>query len=421
LLRWFLPQSSLHLASSPIRSISGLAIKWYDIPSSHVVTGLKMVMGAEISFATASTFTKLSMLTFSQRLLANSNLPFWRRITVLAMLLVSIQGSVFCLTIIFQCRPISDYWTISKDPQPNCISQTSHLLAAGIINILTDFAVVILPIRMVLTLRLPRRDLIMVAILFGLGFISCLAGIARTYYLYITTTTHDQVWAAYPVWVTSAIELYLGVICASIPATKPFFSTYLPQVFGSIISTRSSTTGNSRPTPNTSKHAVALEDTTEEDLQDLISALEKSYGSNSPESKFARLSRLSQQDATKVAHVWTPLKEDTRKWNNGIFAVDLINWRDIAIVLMLLLYPCFEGIHERSFMMYNRKRRVSCSFRLALNLYDRREKAWSFYFCSWLYEVAISMPCMGLDFVVPNVFNYGHLQFHVWLGFRNRN
>lgn len=54
------------------------------------------------------------------------------------------------------------------------------------------------------------------------------------------------------------------------------------------------------PTPNISKHAVAPEDTTEDDLQDLISALEKSYGS-SPESKFSRLSRLSQQDANATA------------------------------------------------------------------------------------------------------------------------
>jgi hypothetical protein len=72
---------------------------------------------------------------------------------------------------------------------------------------------------------------------------------------------------------TSAIELYIGVVrapillailkhltdmkklCASIPATKPFFSTYLPQVFGSITSissrsrTRLQTQDNQSSTP----------------------------------------------------------------------------------------------------------------------------------------------------------------------------
>lgn len=101
-------------------------------------------------------------------------------------------------------------------PQTNCISQTGHLLAAGIINTFTDFLVVLLPIRMVLALQLPRRTLLWTAVLFAMGFLSCFAGIARTYYLYITTTTDDQIWAAYPVWMTAAIELYVGVVSIAI-------------------------------------------------------------------------------------------------------------------------------------------------------------------------------------------------------------
>lgn len=128
----FQPQSSSSSASSPIPNTSGPAIrcvtssplsapelavdaKQYDIPGDQVTTGLKMVMGAEISFAAASTFTKLSMLTFSRRLMANSNLPFWRLVNVLAMCIVSVQGLVFCLTIIWQCR-----WTDLQRIQLHC-------------------------------------------------------------------------------------------------------------------------------------------------------------------------------------------------------------------------------------------------------------------------------------------------------------
>lgn len=48
-------------------------------------------------------------------------------------------------------RPPQDYWKITDGPQPNCIDQSSTLLFAGIVNTLTDFLVVILPIRTVVS------------------------------------------------------------------------------------------------------------------------------------------------------------------------------------------------------------------------------------------------------------------------------
>jgi hypothetical protein len=75
----------------------------YDIPVSHVVTGLKMVLATEVVFAGACTLTKLSILMLVRRMLSNATL-FWRRITWLAISICAIQGSVFCLTVIFQCR-----------------------------------------------------------------------------------------------------------------------------------------------------------------------------------------------------------------------------------------------------------------------------------------------------------------------------
>ncbi|CZT49072.1 related to L-fucose permease [Rhynchosporium secalis] len=211
----------------------------YDIPLSHIEGGLKMVMAAEVTFAAAITLTKLSMLMLVQRLLSSASL-LWRRITWLAIFIVTAQGLVFCFTIIFQCRPIHDYWAVTIDPQPNCISQPITLLVAGIINTLTDLGTVLLPIRTVWTLQLPKRQVSAVILLFGLGLISCAAGIVRTYYMYQVTTGWDQTWRSYPVWITSGLELYIGIICASIPATRPFFSTYLPTFIGSLTSASTS-------------------------------------------------------------------------------------------------------------------------------------------------------------------------------------
>lgn len=109
-------------------------------------------------------------------------------------------------------RPISAYWTLSFLPQ-RCIDQRIHLVIQGTLNILYDFCVVLIPIPIVLRLNLPLRQRIIVALLFGAGFVICFAGIARTYYMYrVTDGYRDVTWDAYPVWLSTAVELYVGIV-----------------------------------------------------------------------------------------------------------------------------------------------------------------------------------------------------------------
>ena len=65
-----------------------------------------MVLSAMVMFAVACTLCKLSMLFLVRRMLANASL-LWRRITLVAIAIVTVQGTVFCLTVVFQCRLVS--------------------------------------------------------------------------------------------------------------------------------------------------------------------------------------------------------------------------------------------------------------------------------------------------------------------------
>jgi len=119
-------------------------------------------------------------------------------------------------------RPPQDYWKITQTPDSNCINQTWSLLVAGVVNALTDLIAVLLPIRTVWTLQLPARQVAIVLLLFSLGFVSCIAGIIRTYFMYRVTKEFDQTWNSYPVWITSAVELYIGMVSFS-PKQQAFY------------------------------------------------------------------------------------------------------------------------------------------------------------------------------------------------------
>ncbi|KAL7626169.1 hypothetical protein AAE478_002939 [Parahypoxylon ruwenzoriense] len=138
-----------------------------------------------------------------------------------------------------QLGPLSEYWELSIKPQ-NCIDQSAHLIAASIINTVTDFLVVLLPIKIAIGLDLPAKQSCIIICLFGIGILASSVGIARTYFTWILTTNFDINWNAWTVWLSSAIELNLGIICASIPATKPFFASYLPGIIGSTFGPRNS-------------------------------------------------------------------------------------------------------------------------------------------------------------------------------------
>lgn len=96
-----------------------------------------------------------------------------------------------------------------------------NLLVAGIINTLTDFAVVMVPIPIVLKLKLPIRQQIIMVMLFATGFIVCIVGCVRTYYMYTVSETYDQTWVGFKVWMTGAIEFYLAIVGPSLHVSIP--------------------------------------------------------------------------------------------------------------------------------------------------------------------------------------------------------
>jgi Fungal rhodopsin domain len=105
-----------------------------------------------------------------------------------------------------------NYWTLTFEPQPECISETKHLLAAGIVNTLTDFMVVVIPIPILSRLQLPTQQVIIVVMLFAAGFLVTISGAVRSVYIYKATTSWDRTWQVFPAWVTSLVELDVGLV-----------------------------------------------------------------------------------------------------------------------------------------------------------------------------------------------------------------
>lgn len=65
---------------------------------------------------------------------------------------------------------------------------------------------------------MPCRQRFAVTVLFGMGFIVTIAGIVRTWYIYISLIkSYDQTWYTYPLCIAAAVEIDLGVVCYASP------------------------------------------------------------------------------------------------------------------------------------------------------------------------------------------------------------
>jgi hypothetical protein len=77
---------------------------------------------------------------------------------------------------------------------------------------MTDFFVFFLPIPTVFSLPIPIRQQVMLSLLFAAGLVVCASGTVRIYYAYLATSNYDRTWYSFPLWISSVLELYIGIV-----------------------------------------------------------------------------------------------------------------------------------------------------------------------------------------------------------------
>jgi hypothetical protein len=80
------------------------------------------------------------------------------------------------------CQPIDSFWHRTKPGK--CLNFNLLFLATGIIDTLTDVAILILPVRMAFKLQLPVRTKVAVAGIFALGGFVIITNIIRIKFIY---------------------------------------------------------------------------------------------------------------------------------------------------------------------------------------------------------------------------------------------
>ncbi|KJZ75160.1 hypothetical protein HIM_05354 [Hirsutella minnesotensis 3608] len=154
---------------------------------------------------------------------------------------------LFCfLSSTFTCVPVAKYW---DDTLPGgCLNRsTLHYFLAGF-NIMNDIMLLAAPVPYLRNLQIPRRAKIVLMAVFACGGFACIVAIVRLHSLYVNNSApiDQQPLSGVDIAIWSGLEINVAIICASVPALKPLFVKFFPQMISSLgDSAKRSRTGRS--------------------------------------------------------------------------------------------------------------------------------------------------------------------------------
>lgn len=196
---------------------------------------------------------KTSILVFYLTLTKGE--PVYRWANYVTLFVVNAAGLALTLVNVFQCNPVGAAVTYPVPDYAECTDILTLYLCSSPANIITDLAILFLPMPILTRMRLPRKQKLILVITFSFGFFVAVVDVIRIAYLQHAATSrqvtlkelhlqssndgNDLNWFAALSFMWSVIEVNVSVMCACVPGLKPLVARIIPK----LIRDTSDTTG----------------------------------------------------------------------------------------------------------------------------------------------------------------------------------
>ncbi|KAL2829346.1 hypothetical protein BJY01DRAFT_255041 [Aspergillus pseudoustus] len=193
----------------------------WNVPATSLPTYLKLLIPIVVTYCWAPFMTKFSILILYHRL--NPSKKFrW----IIYALMFIIAGYTLATTLATAggCNPLNT-------GQTPCINNLA--LWQAILNIATDFLMLLLPLPLLWALQLPLLQKVSLGFIFAIGSAATITSIVRITYIMNILDKADFTWYEATVCVWSAIELNFGIMCNCLAVLKPFVRVVFPMLIPS--------------------------------------------------------------------------------------------------------------------------------------------------------------------------------------------
>jgi hypothetical protein len=109
--------------------------------------------------------SKTSILVFYRSLTKSQK--FFRNASIALIVVVNVAGGALTLLNVFQCRPVMNTFSTPQPAGTTCTDIVTLYLSSAPVNILSDLAILFLPMPILTALCLPRKQKIILIATFG--------------------------------------------------------------------------------------------------------------------------------------------------------------------------------------------------------------------------------------------------------------
>ncbi|KAJ5244772.1 hypothetical protein N7489_004868 [Penicillium chrysogenum] len=183
-------------------------------------TSIQFLFSYTFVYASSCTCTRLSILLFYRRVFSPLEATL-RAALIFGTFLTLSYPIIIWVTMGNACKPVTYFWTQFSGTQGECININQFFLAAGILNMLNDFIILVIPFPRIIKLQMTARKKLAICCIMAVGIFVCVASIVRIHYLSIFMGAVDVTWLMGPVFIWSTIEPSVAVVCACLPHLAP--------------------------------------------------------------------------------------------------------------------------------------------------------------------------------------------------------
>ncbi|KAL4944958.1 hypothetical protein BDV06DRAFT_219765 [Aspergillus oleicola] len=220
----------------------GMGLHAQTQPAHNLVMIAKLLMAFECTYSVTIAMIKIAILLLYSRIFPTR--AFRIASYVLGGIAIAWSIAIVCVSI-FQCTPVAKTWNSTLPG--TCIDLRGMFIGNAVPNIITDIAILSLPVRVVWKLQAPLANRVSVIGLFMLGSFVVFCSIYRftTLFEFDATNTSGTIGSSCT-W--SVIECAIGIVSACMPTLRPLVMMVSSKFASRDGSRRTQTTGNSKGT-----------------------------------------------------------------------------------------------------------------------------------------------------------------------------
>ncbi|ROT36767.1 hypothetical protein SODALDRAFT_340963 [Sodiomyces alkalinus F11] len=209
-----------------IESKYGLGSHTWVQPDEHFVPYMKAFYSSIVVYNVSMCLVKISILLQYRRIFPVGMI---QTITFYGIAFLVAWAVTLCFLLPMVCMPVEKFWDATIPGR--CLDSLAIWYVMASINVATDFIIFAMPLPVIRSLQLPRRQKLMLVGVFGLGLLTCIISIIRIRTLKVAASTDDPNWDNVDAATWSFLEVSIAVIAACLPTLRPLFSTLMPRAF----------------------------------------------------------------------------------------------------------------------------------------------------------------------------------------------